>query len=57
MIEEIDEGDEYKIEGFSGNNKMKRKTRNNQNNRDVMNEPFLLSSTYLSSLYTPLSLI
>jgi len=38
------DGDDYKIEGISNMNLMKRKTRNNQNKRDVLNETFVLSS-------------
>jgi hypothetical protein len=41
---EMVEGDDYKIEGPSNKNKMKRKTRKIQNKRDVMNAPFMLSS-------------
>jgi len=33
----MDEEGDYKIEGLSKKNKIKRKTRNNHNKRDVMN--------------------
>jgi hypothetical protein len=56
--EEMYEGYLYKIEGRSNKNKMKRKTRNNQNKRDLLNYPFVLSShIYFFSLLTLFSLI
>jgi hypothetical protein len=56
--EERYEGDNYKIVGGSNKNKVKRKTKNNQNKRDVLKESFLLSShKRFFSLLTFFSLI
>jgi len=56
MNKEMCEEDDYKIEGISIMNN-KKKTRNNQNKRDLLNYPFVLSShIYFFSLLTLFSL-
>jgi hypothetical protein len=59
IIEEMEEGDDCIKKLGSNKYKVKRKTRNNQNKRDVMNELFLLCSLirffYLHTLQLKLS--